>query len=106
METQFYTHIANGHSEKLSLLFQISELVAFKTVFEQPPQVSPINNLLYIQKKLLSLRQEHRVLDKTIAELSQGSADALYTQRCKKRKLALKDEIKKLESLVLPDIIA
>jgi hypothetical protein len=107
METQFYSHIANGPSEKVSLLFRLNELVGFKTVFEQPPQVSPINDLLHMQKKLISLRQEHRTLDGEIEELLyNASVDALHIQRCKKRKLALKDEIKKLESLVLPDIIA
>ena len=107
METQFYSHIANGPSEKVSLLFRLNELVGFKTVFEEPPQVSPINDLLHMHKKLISLRREHRLLDEEIdGLLNNAGVDALYVQRCKKRKLGLKDEIKKLESLVLPDIIA
>ena len=107
METQFYSHIANGATEKVSLLFRLNELVGLKTVFEQPIQVSPISDGVAARHQLMMLRHEHRKLDKEIETLSQKPAqDTLSMQRYKKRKLALKDEIKKLESLSLPDIIA
>jgi hypothetical protein len=57
--------------------------------------------------KLVPLRTEHRDLDDIIRRLSDlPDADELQIQRLKKRKLALKDLIAKLESLLLPNIIA
>lgn len=57
--------------------------------------------------KLLELQTEHRDLDDVIARLAEDRPfDQLTLQRLKKRKLALKDEITKLESGLLPDIIA
>lgn len=50
---------------------------------------------------------EHRDLDDVIARILESSPfDQLQIQRLKKRKLGLKDEIIKLENLLLPDIIA
>ena len=60
-----------------------------------------------IQKRLLTLRSEHRDLDAAIAALlGTGSADQLQVARLKKRKLALRDEIAMLEDTLIPDIIA
>lgn len=60
-----------------------------------------------LQEKLEVLRQEHRDLDDVIARLTERAPfDQLQLQRLKKRKLALKDQIIKLESKLLPDIIA
>lgn len=57
--------------------------------------------------RLEELRTEHRDLDDVIARLTeQMPFDQLQVSRLKKRKLILKDEIIKLESLMLPDIIA
>jgi hypothetical protein len=57
--------------------------------------------------KLEQLKMEHRDLDEIIARLTeQGPVDQLQLQRLKKRKLVLKDLIAKLESQLLPDIIA
>ena len=63
------------------------------------------------QEKLLErlalLKGEHRDLDDAILSLSQRAVpDMLQLQRLKKRKLFLRDEITKLESQTLPDIIA
>jgi len=50
---------------------------------------------------------EHRDLDNAIAQLNQAAnADTMAIQRLKKRKLALKDQMTKLEDRLLPDIIA
>ncbi len=58
-------------------------------------------------KKLEDLRSEHRDLDDVIARLTEQSAyNQLQLQRLKKRKLMLKDQIAKLKSKLLPDIIA
>lgn len=60
-----------------------------------------------LRKELAELRSEHSDLDDVIARLSgQGSYDQIQMQRLKKRKLSLKDEIAKVESKLLPDIIA
>ena len=58
-------------------------------------------------EKLEALKSEHRDLDDVIAQVTgTGPFDQLQVQRLKKRKLRLKDEILRLESELLPDIIA
>jgi hypothetical protein len=53
------------------------------------------------------LVQEHRDLDAAIAALhEEGRADPLTLQRLKKKKLALKDRIARIEDELTPDIIA
>lgn len=60
-----------------------------------------------VRTELARLRQEHRDLDVAIAALAEtGRAEAIGLQRLKKRKLALKDRIARLEDQLLPDIIA
>jgi hypothetical protein len=59
-----------------------------------------------IKQKLAGLVSEHRDLDALIAHVADTAEDQLQVQRLKKRKLALKDMIARLESLLLPDIIA
>jgi hypothetical protein len=52
-------------------------------------------------------RSEHRDLDAAIAALHEKShADMLTLQRLKRKKLALKDQISRLEDAIIPDIIA
>ncbi|TDL75105.1 DUF465 domain-containing protein [Palleronia sediminis] len=53
------------------------------------------------------LKREHRDLDESVVALQeQGRADMLTLQRLKRRKLALKDEIARIEDELFPDIIA
>jgi hypothetical protein len=60
-----------------------------------------------VKLRLAALKDEHRDLDEAIARLSdQVPANKINLQRLKKRKLALKDLIAKLENSLLPDIIA
>ncbi len=60
-----------------------------------------------LYQKLADLRSEHRDLDEVIGQLIADPAhDHLQVRRLKKRKLALKDEITRLENILLPDIIA
>ena len=60
-----------------------------------------------LKAKLAALKSEHRDLDDVIARLAERAPfDQLQLQRLKKRKLALKDQISKIESELLPDIIA
>ena len=63
------------------------------------------------QKQILQhiaiMESEHRDLDAVIERLGEDLPfDQLKLQRLKKRKLVLKDEIAKLRSRILPDIIA
>jgi len=60
-----------------------------------------------LRQALAQLKQQHRDLDAAIQELEQGvRADQLQIKRLKKKKLALKDEIARVEDELLPDIIA
>lgn len=60
-----------------------------------------------LEKKLEELKTEHRDLDVILHQLTESvPVDFLRLQRLKKRKLFLKDSISKLESMLLPDIIA
>ena len=60
-----------------------------------------------LKAKLAALKTEHRDLDDVIARMVEGGPfDQLQLRRLKKRKLALTDQIKKIESELLPDIIA
>lgn len=52
------------------------------------------------------LRQEHEDYDAAINAMIQTGCEALRIQRMKKKKLALKDKISKLEDQIIPDIIA
>ncbi|MDO5605946.1 MAG: DUF465 domain-containing protein [Paracoccus sp. (in: a-proteobacteria)] len=53
------------------------------------------------------LRRAHRDLDEEIAALAaQPGAPSLMLQRLKRQKLALKDQITRLEDELTPDIIA
>lgn len=65
----------------------------------QPPS-NPAETAL----RLVELKLEHRDLDAAIARLQADiEADELSIKRMKKRKLALKDAIAKLESSLIPD---
>jgi hypothetical protein len=60
-----------------------------------------------LRRKLDELKTEHRDLDDVIARIAETRPfDQLQIQRLKKRKLMLKDQISKIESELLPDIIA
>lgn len=60
-----------------------------------------------LRKRLAELTAEHRELDAAIAALTETPPfDQLQAQRLKKRKLVLKDMIRRLEDMLTPDIIA
>ncbi len=60
-----------------------------------------------ILQQIAMMESEHSDLDAVIERLGEDLPfDQLKLQRLKKRKLALKDEMTKLRSRVLPDIIA
>jgi hypothetical protein len=60
-----------------------------------------------LREKLIELQREHQDLDDVIDRLvTHQPVDFLQLQRLKKRKLILKDTIQKIESQLVPDIIA
>jgi hypothetical protein len=60
-----------------------------------------------IRERLQSLEIEHHDLDDVISRLAADlSQDRLQLQRLKKRKLILKDQIQRLRTRLIPDIIA
>ena len=60
-----------------------------------------------LERQLEELKSQHRDLDDVIARITEDAPfNQLQVQRLKKRKLQLKDQIAKIESLLLPDIIA
>lgn len=66
-----------------------------------------MDHLQGLRERLLVLKQEHRDLDDVIARLDETyPKDELQFRRLKKRKLQLKDEIAKVEGMLIPDIIA
>lgn len=62
---------------------------------------------IQLKEKLEQLKTEHRDLDAIINQLMRAQpVDLFQLQRLKKRKLSLKDMISKIESDIVPDIIA
>ena len=60
-----------------------------------------------IKEKINELRKLHSELDIEISKIDKViPVDQVMLQRIKKKKLKLKDEISKLSSNILPDIIA
>jgi len=60
-----------------------------------------------LREQLARLQQEHRDLDTAIAALAFApSSDLIQVQRLKKRKLVLRDQIRRIDDQLTPDIIA
>lgn len=60
-----------------------------------------------IRGRVERMRVEHRDLDSAISSLQeQAYVDQMQMRRLKKRKLYLKDMIRKLESMLIPDMPA
>ena len=85
----------------------VRPLYALKYAPSKEQAVTIILGTSELRAKLEELRAEHRDLDLAIQSLAETSPfNQLEIQRMKKRKLVLKDQIIKLESQLLPDIIA
>ena len=60
-----------------------------------------------LRARLAALRQEHEDLDAAVEALeARPSPDMIRIARLKKKKLALRDEIVRIEDQLTPDIIA
>ena len=66
-----------------------------------------MDHLHQLRDRLAALKQEHRDLDDVLTRLEEAyPRDELQMRRIKKRKLQLKDDIVKIEGMLIPDIIA
>ncbi len=52
------------------------------------------------------LKQDHLDFDAAIAAMIKTACDPLQIQRMKKKKLAIKDQLMRMEDQIIPDIIA
>jgi len=60
-----------------------------------------------LRAKLAELRQDHADLDAAVQAIATSPLpDMLLIGRLKRKKLALKDEITRIEAMLTPDIIA
>jgi hypothetical protein len=59
-----------------------------------------------LQHKLDKLKKEDRQLVDEISQLSTGGNNDVQIFRLKKRRLLVKDQIQKIDALLVPDIIA
>lgn len=60
-----------------------------------------------LHHKLSALKKKHEELDNKIESmLQEPSRDVLSIHRLKREKLALKDQMTKVEAMMVPDIIA
>jgi hypothetical protein len=60
-----------------------------------------------LRAQLQGFIQQHRDLDAAIVSLEEtGSSDQLQLRRLKKMKLDIKDRIHRIETMLIPDIIA
>jgi hypothetical protein len=59
-----------------------------------------------LERRLVTLKVEHRDLDAAIAALNSTGSDQLQVARLKRRKLQLRDQIAIIEDYLTPDIIA
>lgn len=66
-----------------------------------------MDHIEVLRAELLQMQQEHRDLDDAIEALQERvKPDILLVQRLKRKKLMLKDKIRRLEDEITPDIIA
>lgn len=59
-----------------------------------------------LRMKAAKLRMEHEDFDAAIDAMIAQGCEALRIQRMKKKKLAIKDQLSKIEDQIIPDIIA
>lgn len=65
------------------------------------------NTIIDLQHKLDKLKRDHQYLSDEIDQLRASSMiDDLRIHRLKKEKLALKDQISRIDGMLTPDIIA
>ncbi|MDH4384410.1 MAG: DUF465 domain-containing protein [Caulobacter sp.] len=69
-------------------------------------EMIPLPNM-EVRGRLVELRQRHQDLDAAVDALtSMPTPDQLQIARLKKQKLILRDQIVKLENMLIPDLLA
>ena len=80
------------------------------TTFFRDADMNASNELNFkdlLRIRLDVLRREHRELDAAVKDMeASGRPDQLSLRRLKKQKLALKDQITRIEDKLIPNIIA
>jgi hypothetical protein len=71
-----------------------------------PTEVMSDQDQTEIRLEFAKLKQEHADFDAAIDAMIAMGCDPLQIQRMKKKKLAVKDRMVKLEDRIIPDIIA
>ena len=59
-----------------------------------------------VKIKLLKLEEAHRKIDRVLSNIQDPILDPLILRRLKKEKLSLKDKIRRINTILTPDIIA
>ena len=59
-----------------------------------------------VEIKLLKLEEAHRKIDSVLSNMQDPILDPLSLRRLKKEKLSLKDKIRRINTVLTPDIIA
>lgn len=102
-ETQLFRQILRNCCANHYILFSIVKRTQ-KPAMNAPSELN-FEDMLRI--RLDVLRREHRDLDEAIRALEMNTRpDQLTLRRFKKQKLALKDQIARLEDQLIPDILA
>ena len=66
-----------------------------------------LDELQQLRQELMQIKQDHRELDLRIEQMVASlDANQLEVSRLKKKKLLLKDRISRLESNLIPDLLA
>lgn len=88
-----------------SLSYILHKTQGYDSVIMNAPSELSFEEMLRIRLEVL--RREHRDLDQAIHALEEtGRPDQLTLRRLKKQKLALKDQMVRIEDQLIPDIIA
>lgn len=59
-----------------------------------------------LRMQFAKLKQDHTDFDAAIEAMTKTGCNPLQIQRMKKKKLAIKDRLQKVEDQIIPDIIA
>ena len=97
----------NAPCGKRNNYLDLSALTAGQRPGRQPAVAMNTQEEHELREQLARLLQEHRDLDAAIdALIDSPGSDLIQVQRLKKRKLVLRDQIRRIDDQLTPDIIA
>jgi hypothetical protein len=86
---------------------RVARKISHNRAVEKPAVAMTDEEERVLREQLARLQQEHRDLDAAIAALATSpGSDLIQVQRLKKRKLVLRDKIRRIDDQLTPDIIA